>query len=316
MELGFHSFLDINSSRIRTQDHSVNHVETFMANVIRIFVSFHRATDNFHLPVQELSTYREVIGAWILDIRNNAPSLTASHFNFMATELKLRYVSDPLAFERDRHGFGPFLQDLRMRFIDIERRVTEFNFMCGSIKVEEMAILMSFLEPAQLAELKRRAATTLLKSTNASVTSGVAQAVEVHTIQTNTSQDTVKVKGGVVGKRKSFPASHSDAKAMKKSNPVVTASNPNPFCNSCGKTHANANTAMCRSVINKHPNVNLDRGPDGNLVPWAKSTMGTRLRACGMSYIHNNFQVDKQHVKTEFKQTGDAWSGLEPWSNT
>ena len=174
--------------------------------------------------------------------------------------------------------------------------------MCGSIKVEEMAILMSFLEPAQLAELKRRAATTLLKSTNASVTSGVAQAVEVHTIQTNTSQDTVKVKGGVVGKRKSFPASHSDAKVMKKSNPVVTASNPNPFCNSCGKTHANANTAMCRSVINKHPNVNLDRGPDGNLVPWAKSTMGTRLRACGMSYIHNNFQVDKQHVKTDWKQ--------------
>jgi hypothetical protein len=135
MELGFHSFLDINSSRIRTQDHSVNHVETFMANVIRIFVSFHRSTDNFHLPVQELSTYREVIGAWILDIRNNAPSLTASHFNFMATELKLRYVSNPLAFERDRHGFGPFLQDLRTQFIDIERRVTEFNFMCGSIKV-------------------------------------------------------------------------------------------------------------------------------------------------------------------------------------
>ncbi len=85
----------------------------------------------------------------------------------------------------------------------------------GGSNVEEMAILMSFLEPAQLAELKHRASTTLLKSTNTGVTSGVAQAVEVQTNHTKTSEDTI---------------------------------------NNCGKYHANANTARCRSVISKHTN--------------------------------------------------------------
>jgi hypothetical protein len=85
MVLGFHNFLDVNSGRQRVQDHSVNHVDTFISNVIRIIVSFHRPTDNFHLLVQELATYREVIASWIHDIRSNAPSLTAGHFNFMAT---------------------------------------------------------------------------------------------------------------------------------------------------------------------------------------------------------------------------------------
>ena len=301
MELGFHSFLDINSDRMRIQDHSVNHVEVFISNIIRIFVAFQRSSDNFLFPVQELATYREVLTTWIKDIRDSAPLLTTKQFDNMAKDFTDRYLSDStVAFERDNHALGPFLRDLRARFVEVERRFVDFNSMCGPIKVEKMAIMLSNLEPAALAELERLSSTTLRKSTNMALTASVAQAATLHT-----PHDAHKVKGGAVGKRKSFSTDLADKGGKKANNNAVGTSNLNPkvdVCNHCGKSHVNANTTKCRSVINKHPNANLDLGSDGKLIPWEKSVMGMRLKAYGIPHIYNNHYVDKNNVKRDFVQ--------------
>ena len=81
-----------------------------------------------------------------------------------------------------------------------------------------------------MAYLKRLSSITLHKSTNTGVTSSVAQAVDIHTHTSHMPYDTVKVKGGVAGKRKSFPASPNDNSYKKANNSNGTLNNSNPYC--------------------------------------------------------------------------------------
>lgn len=252
-----HQFVDTAGNH-RKNDFTEGHISEFASKLIHLFSDSNRAHEEFLFPVGEVKTYRDAIDSWLQDLEENAPAGTEGHFKSMAQDLRMRYVLDITAFERDHKGLGPFICALEAKFAEIEQHFKSANaFLNISIQNLLESFGKSSREPQGQPPSRKEKPSA------------------------NSNQDVVPTES--TKKRKHNPGQlHESNKAQKSDS----------FCNHCGKRHENANTPKCYALTRKHPNANLERGPSGALVPWSQSTEGRRLAAADLKQVSLTTYID------------------------